>query len=132
MSIGLCIGLIGATIHVLPADAVTLRWVHTVEGTPWEEDLVVEGGALRLREARIKRSGAGMDPPPDAVWTGGWWRYIPNIAPLTEIVLANSEFADGYTVCWGQGVCLPLDRFISKGSQAKIVVTPCPSVRDRR
>ena len=126
MSAGLCVGLLAATVvHVLPTAAVTLRWTHSVEKTPWEEDFVIHGATLLLREARVKSSGAGMDPPPSAVWSGGWWRYRPALNPLVEVVLANSEFGDGYTLCWGAGTCLPLNALIPKGTSATLAAIPC-------
>jgi hypothetical protein len=126
MGAGLCIGLLAATaVHVLPASAVTLRWTHTVEKTPWEEDFVIQGTTLELREARVKRSGAGMDPPPSATWSGGWWRYRPALEPMAEVTVANSEFGDGYTLCWGAGVCRPLEEFIPRGTTVKLAATPC-------
>ena len=58
---GLCIALVGiAGAVVLPTDTVTLSWIHTVEGTPWEEDYTIRDGALALTRARVKRSGAGQ------------------------------------------------------------------------
>ncbi len=126
MGVGLCIGILAAAVvHVLPTDSVTLRWTHSVEGTPWEEEYVVQGTTLQLREARVTRSGAGMDPPPDAEWSGGWWRYHPAVGRLPEVILANSEFADGYTLCWNGVACVPLDTFVPKGARAKIAAMPC-------
>jgi hypothetical protein len=105
---GMCIALVAiAGAVVLPTDTITLSWTHTVEGTPWEEDYAVRGGALVLTRARVKRSGAGMDAPDGAVWLQGWWHYAPLLPPLREVVLANSAFAPGYTVCWA-GQCRPL------------------------
>lgn len=122
----LCIGLlVGTLVHSLPSSAVTLSWLHTVERTAWEEDYIVDGNELRLREARVKSSGAGMDPPSDAVWHDGWWRYRPKFNRLPEIVLANSEFGGGYRLCWSDTSCQPMDAFVAKGSIARLMPTPC-------
>jgi len=125
----LCIALIGgASATVLPTDRLTLSWLHTVEGTPWEEDYVIRAGALVVTEARVKRSGAGMDPPSGATWSGGWWHYVPPLGALHEVTLANSSFAAGYTVCWG-GSCQPLNRMVASGNFVKLAPTRCDANR---
>jgi len=111
---------------VLPTDTITLSWTHTVEGTPWEEDYAVRGGALVLTRARVKRSGAGMDAPDGAVWLQGWWHYAPLLPPLREVVLANSAFAPGYTVCWA-GQCRPLSAMIAAGNRVTLAGVKCDS-----
>ncbi|HZP79084.1 MAG TPA: DUF1850 domain-containing protein [Pseudolabrys sp.] len=114
----------GSATVVLPTDKITLSWVHTVERTPWEEDYAIENGALVIKEARVKRSGAGMDPPDDATWHDGWWHYRPSIGPLPEVLLANSPFAAGYTICWG-GRCRPLNELTPVSTQVKLFATHC-------
>ena len=127
MIAAMCIGIIGATsIVVLPTGMVTLSWTHTVEGTRWEEDYGISNRELVLKEARIKRSGAGMDAPNDAVWSGGWWHYVPPLGPLPQIVLANSVFAPGYTVCWG-GKCSHLNDMLARNDFVKLEPRPCNS-----
>jgi len=123
--LAMCIAIVaGSTTHVLPTGVMTLAWIHTVEKTPWEEDYIVAGGALVIREARVKASGAGMDVPPDAIWAGGWWRYTPALEPLHEVTLANSSFAPGYTICW-KGTCQPLKSVIPVGDFVRIAPAPC-------
>ena len=126
MTSALCIALLfGSSIRVLPTDHMTLRWVHTVEKRPWEEDYRVSGGGLRIDEARVKTSGAGMDPPRDAIWKAGWWRYRPTTGVLPELVLANSEYAPGYTLCWAD-TCRLLSEFVSVGTFVRIASRACP------
>lgn len=126
MSSILCIGLVSAAlVHPLPATAVTLRWMHSVERVPWEEDYRVVGEGLALTEARVKRSGAGMDPPAGAVWRDGWWKYRPAQDLLPEVVLANSQFVGGYILCWDGGGCQPLERFVPKGRRVTLKAMPC-------
>ncbi len=126
---GLCIALVGiAGAVVLPTDTITLSWTHTVEGTPWEEDYAIRDGALAVTRARVKRSGAGMDAPDGAVWAQGWWHYAPLLPPLREVVLANSSFAPGYTVCWS-GQCRPLSAMIAAGSPVTLAARACDSKR---
>lgn len=127
MTAGLCIALVGiAGAVVLPTDTITLSWTHTVEGTPWEEDYAVRDGALALIQARVKRSGAGMEAPDGAVWSEGWWHYVPSLAPLREVVLANSPFALGYQVCWASQ-CRPLNAMIAAGNIARLAPAKCDS-----
>jgi len=122
----LCIGLAaGALLVPLPSGSVTLAWIHSVEKTAWEEDYAVDGELLELREARVRTSGAGMDAPPQAIWRAGWWRYRPRHDRLAEVVLANSEFVDGYSLCWGNGECRPLETWVAKGTPVRLRAVPC-------
>ncbi len=72
----LCI-VVGTALVSIPAQRFTLRWQHTVEKILWEEDYVVAGEWLYLSGARVQGSGAGMEPPPDAIKVGGAWHYRP-------------------------------------------------------
>ena len=133
MPSGLCIGLVAGTlIHPLPTTSVTLSWAHSIEKARWEEDYVVEGKVLYLREARIKTSGAGMDPPDGAVWREGWWRYRPALSRIPEVVLANSNFVEGYTLCWSPSSCQPMEAFVPKGTPVKLTPVPCAGNTDSR
>ena len=73
--------MLGAKTVALPTDHLTLAWHHSVEKSGWEEDYLLRGGRLVLKEARIEGTGAGMEPPPDAVLRGGWWHYVPRLGP---------------------------------------------------
>ncbi|WP_052398839.1 DUF1850 domain-containing protein [Geomicrobium sp. JCM 19039] len=45
---------------VQPGDEFTLRWIHSVEKTPWEETLLVKtDGSFSLTESRFQSYGAG-------------------------------------------------------------------------
>jgi hypothetical protein len=123
----MCIALIyGQTSILMPTDRVTLTWVHTVERTPWEEDYIISGGVLAITEGRIKRSGAGMDAPTGAIWSDGWWHYRPATQPLREVILANSSFAPGYSLCWG-GRCHLLREFVPADVFVKLTAANCVS-----
>jgi len=66
----------------------------------WQESWNVSSQGLVLSEARIKGSGAGMDPPADAVLKDGWYVYHPAIPPRPEILLAASgKTSGGWTFC---------------------------------
>ena len=104
MSICLAAGVLAAT---LPVSGFTLAWTHSIEKIRWEEDYRVVAGRLVLEEARIRGSGAGMEPPPDARLERGVWRYRPQLPPLKALRLTHSRYTAGYEVCTG-GRCRPL------------------------
>lgn len=72
----LCI-LGGGKVATLAVAGFTLAWTHTVERIPWEEDWRIDGDRLVLEESRVKGSGAGMDPPPEARLVDGWYAWRP-------------------------------------------------------
>ena len=102
----ICLAAAGA-VTVLAAQAFTLAWTHSIEKIRWEEDWRVEGASLRLVEARIQGSGAGMEPPSDSRFEHGVWHYDPHLPPLAELRLTLSPYTTGYTLCTGP-VCQPL------------------------
>lgn len=103
----LCILAAGNTV-TLAATAFTLSWTHSVEQTRWEEDWRITPAGIEIVEARVKGSGAGMEPPPDAVFEHGWWSYVPEIPTRPEIVLAASGATGaGWSLC-AAGKCIEL------------------------
>ena len=102
----LCILAAGKTTAIAAA-AFTLSWTHSVEKTRWEEDWRITPAGLEIVAARVKGSGAGMEPPADAVLVGGWWVYAPKLPATPEIVLAASGATrGGWSLCAGE--CLEL------------------------
>ena len=96
---GICLAT-GASVTMIAAQAFTLAWTHSVEKTGWEEDWRLDGPRLVLVEARIKGSGAGMEPPDDARLVAGWWQYHPRDVALAALSLANAGGAAGrWRVC---------------------------------
>lgn len=93
----------GAVLVQLEVTAFTLAWQHSVERVRWEEDWRVADGRLVLVESRIKGSGAGMEPPPDAVLADGTWHYRPRVAPLERIALARSDAVADWELCTEAG-----------------------------
>jgi hypothetical protein len=102
----LCI-VVGTALVQVPAQRFTLRWQHTVEKILWEEDYLVAGEWLYLSGARVQGSGAGMEPPPDAVRVGKAWHYRPPQRWHREVKLARSGFGSDYELCV-DGDCRPL------------------------
>ncbi|MFD1981950.1 DUF1850 domain-containing protein [Mesorhizobium newzealandense] len=118
----LCILAAGKTV-TLSVAAFTLSWTHSVERTRWEEDWKVMPSGLQVVEARIKGSGAGMEPPEGAVLKDGWWLYAPKVGQQPHLVLAASgATGDGWTLCTVQG-CRELDN----AAGGTIVLEPCES-----
>lgn len=92
--------LVGATALTLASAGFDLTWRHSVEKTEWRESWVVEDGRLRLSEAAVKGSGAGMEPGPEARLQGGWWVWTPDLAPVASLTLAASGATGaGWRLC---------------------------------
>ena len=119
----LCIAGGGATIKIASL-AFMLSWTHSVQKTQWEEDWAVTPDGLRLTEARIESTGAGMEMPDTAKFDGRFWRWTPELAPLSALQLRRSEAVpEGYRLCTAQGC-----RRIAGIEETADIVTlaPCP------
>ena len=122
MSLCISAGLLSAT---LAANAFTLAWTHSIEKVRWEEDWVVEKSGLLLAAARIRGSGAGMEPPPGAELRDGVWHYRPTLPALDSLTLSHSPHAGEYTMCVN-GECSPLsDRLPRLPGNSVVKITPC-------
>ena len=110
-----CLLVAGVLRAIVPAQDFTVAWTHSVQKTRWEERYRVDGDALRLTEARIQSSGAGMDPPPGATLRDGWWAWHPDAPPLPELRLTLSSYTRGYDLCW-RGRCHSLRRLVASGA----------------
>lgn len=119
----LCVAT-GAAVARLVLDLFTLSWTHSVERTEWQETWRIEAGLLELESARVKGSGAGMDPPPGAVKAGGWYHYWPGRPPVPKLVLARSGAprAGDYTLCWDGG-CTTLAKLVP--GREPVTLEPC-------
>jgi hypothetical protein len=100
--------LAGAAIAPLMADAITLAWTHSVEKTLWEEDWRSGPAGLELVEARVRGSGAGMEPPPDARLVDGVWAWHPSVPPHREVIMRRSGATADWRICVG-GQCRPME-----------------------
>jgi hypothetical protein len=117
---GFCLLAAGKTT-VFAASAFTLAWTHSVEKTRWEEHWQVVPAGLQVVEARVRGSGAGMDPPEGSVFRDGWWTYWPTVPPQQRLVLAASgATGEGWTLC-AQGRCT----VIGERAAEPTVVTAC-------
>lgn len=115
----------GALAASIAANSFTLAWMHSIEKIRWEEDWHVAGSRLVLDEARIRGTGAGMEPPPDAVLKNGVWRYRPRLPPQTVLRLTHSPYTSGYELC-SAGHCRPLAAYLPGiADDVVIEVAPC-------
>jgi hypothetical protein len=115
----------GAVAATLAAESFTLAWTHSIEKLRWEEDWRVTGSSLVLAEARVRGSGAGMEPPPGAVFEAGAWRYRPSVPPQAVLRLTHSPHAAGYELCAPD--CKPLaDHLPGIDNTAVIELWSCP------
>jgi hypothetical protein len=119
----LCIAAGGVAV-ALALDSFTLAWMHSIEKLRWEEDYRVEGSALRLTEARILGSGAGMDPPAGARLERGVWHYTPALPPLPVLRLMHSHFTTGYELCH-DGRCRPLTEVLPGLAEGTVELSVC-------
>jgi hypothetical protein len=99
----LCLVVAGTLRALLPVTEFTVTWQHSVEKMQWEEHYRIEGAQLRLTEARVAGSGAGIDPLPDATLRDGAWTWHPRDATFAQLRLTSSAFTRDYELCWGDG-----------------------------
>lgn len=103
----LCIAASGKFI-ALAATAFSLNWTHSVEKTTWSENWIVEGDTLKVVQASVEGSGAGIELPDNAVRRGNAWVYAPDLAPVEQLTLASSgATVSPWTLCT-EDSCLEL------------------------
>ncbi len=102
--------MVGAKVLALAGGTFTLSWIHSVERTGWQETYRVVPQGLKIVEARVEGSGAGMDPGPGAKLEGEWWVWVPKLPPVPELVLGDSgATVSPWTLCSG-ATCVKLGR----------------------
>ncbi|MBB4041037.1 hypothetical protein GGR34_002700 [Microvirga flocculans] len=107
----------------LMAGAITLSWMHSVERIAWEEDWRSTPAGLELVEARVRGSGAGMEPPPEARFVNGVWSWKPDLPPQREVILRRSGATADWRICVS-GRCLPMEAYVPAGADP-IVMKVC-------
>lgn len=139
-AIGVCLVLAAAAQTsaplFVPVQRFTLAWTHSIEKTRWEEDYAVRPGAspgaaprLQALTARVRGSGAGMEPPPDAVLRNGWYEYTPPTVSPHGLRLTRSVFTADYEWC-SAGHCAPLSSLLPSDGDVTLLspcVDPAPS-----
>jgi hypothetical protein len=96
--VSLCLASAGV-VKMLSVAAFTLIWTHSVEKVDWQEDWRVTSEGLELVQARVKGSGAGMEPPSEARLVDGWFQWRPARAQTPKVVLGNSGAAGEWRLC---------------------------------
>jgi hypothetical protein len=86
-------------VKALSIATFTLVWTHSIEKTDWQEDWRVTPEGLLMTQARVKGSGAGMEPPPGARLINGWYQWRPDRGPMPQVVLGNSGAAGEWRLC---------------------------------
>jgi hypothetical protein len=108
----LCISIAAMLLAVVPIDAFTLGWTHSIEKIRWEEDWRIDASLKRLvlTESRLRGSGAGMEPPEGAVLVNGVWHAPGNGLSVDRLRLSRSAHAGDWELC-AEGRCRSLERF---------------------
>jgi hypothetical protein len=105
----------------LAASLFQLSWTHSVERVEWSEQWRLAGNRLVLEEARVKGSGAGMEPDPEARLRDGWWVWHPRRSQEKLVLAASGETTGGWTIC-ADGQC----RILGDRPRTPIVIEACP------
>ena len=123
--LSLCLASVGV-VKTLAVAAFTLAWTHSVEKVEWQEDWRITAQGLELVQARVKGSGAGMEPPPEARLVDGWFQGNPARATMPEVVLGNSGAAGEWRLC-GEGGCRTLSEIFGHPVGANVTtMRACP------
>lgn len=113
--------MVGAVLMQLSQPAFTLHWTHSVEKVEWVESWQIEVDGLRLTGARVKGSGAGMEPDDSAVLQDGWWVWqTDRRLPALELA-ASGATVGGWHICDGTS-CTE----IGQSAGTPIRLAPCP------
>ncbi|KPL55325.1 hypothetical protein ABB55_26390 [Prosthecomicrobium hirschii] len=101
--------LAGTRSAVAAAELVTLVWTHSVEKVEWRETWAATPAGLVAVEARVKGSGAGMEPGPEARLVDGWWVWRPDLPPQATLSLARSGVVADWRLCSHHACMAPVD-----------------------
>lgn len=116
----------GGKVAFIAVSAFTLGWTHSVEKTEWRENWRLTPAGLELVEARVRGSGAGMEPPEGAVLSEGWWVYKSELPAQPRIVLAASGATGGGWRLCAAGTC----REIGATAGAPVEIFACAAERE--
>ncbi len=123
----LCLAAAGVALEIA-ASSFTLSWTHTIEKTEWQEEWRVESGRLVLDEARVKGSGAGMEPPPDARLERGFYFWNPQVE-RAEILLRRDPHAGDWRLC-AAGRCAALRVWLGRDADpVRLSIAPGSSCK---
>lgn len=134
----LCLATAAVAV-TLALQGFTLSWTHSVERTEWREDWRIDGTELVLDEARVRGSGAGMEPPEGSVLHEGWWVYRPRLRVPALHLAVSGATGSGWQLCTAAG-CQDLERMLSRDGRAPTSIElrpgspslgPCVAARPR-
>lgn len=112
--------MVGAVAMHLASPDFTLNWTHSVEKVEWVESWRVEPDGLHLRGAKVKGSGAGMEPDDSAVLQDGWWVWqTDRLLPELDLAASGATGA-GWRICQAGGC-----QEIGAAAGAAIRLAPC-------
>ncbi|WP_457090298.1 DUF1850 domain-containing protein [Microvirga sp. P5_D2] len=117
--------LAGKVVAPLMIGAMTLAWTHSVEKIVWEEDWRATPAGLEIVEARVKGSGAGMEPPPEARLVDGSYVWKPKVPPQAEVVMRRSGATADWRICI-DGQCRPMEAYVPPEADP-VVMKVCKS-----
>jgi len=122
--LSLCLASAGI-VKTLALASFTLAWTHSIEKVEWQEDWRVTPQGLELVQARVKGSGAGMEPPSDARLVDGWFQWEPRIA-VPEVALGNPGAAGEWRLC-SDGKCRTLSQIFGLPIGSNVTtMSACP------
>jgi len=108
-------------VKALSVAAFMLSWTHSVEKIEWQEDWVIAPQGLEVVAARVKGSGAGMEPPPEARLVNGWFQWTPKPLFLHQVALGNSGVAGEWRLCT-HGSCRTLSDILGHPVGANVTI----------
>jgi len=106
----LCL-IAGGIVVALSGERATLAWTHSVERQTWEEDWRATDRGPVVETARVRGSGAGMEPGADARLVDGAWVWHPKVPPTPAVRLARSGATADWRLCEG-GACRPFEALL--------------------
>ena len=112
---------VGAMVLALSSPTFQLSWTHSVEHSGWQEEWRVTAAGLSLDTARVRGSGAGMEPGPGARLKDGWWEWQSDLVVPSLILAASGATDGGWTLCDTSGAC----RDLGAEAAGPILIKPC-------
>ncbi len=116
---GVCL-LAGGTSAKVAAGLLTLAWTHSVEKIEWQEVWRATPAGLEIVEARVRGSGAGMEPGEDARLVDGRWVWRPRRPAVAELWLARSGATADWRICV-DGVCRTAEEILGRAMDGEAV-----------
>jgi hypothetical protein len=129
MTIVLCLAA-GSVSAALAVGRFTLSWQHSIEKVEWRESWAVSASGLVPVEARVRGTGAGMEPPPTARLEDDWFVWHPALPPQRKLSFPDSAYAKPMRLCPAGKPCRPLRAFLPKTAPKDQPVVLRPSGAD--